>query len=74
MNDHVYTLIAAKETANGFQIDLAPAPTNQPPATLRVDLARSGDGFSAAMEWHRTGIGTPFDWRVKATVPITRVQ
>lgn len=73
-NDHTYTLSAAKETTNGFQIDLVPAQTNAPPATLRVDLTKNAGGFSAAMEWHRTGIGTPFDWRVKATVPVTRVQ
>lgn len=72
-NDHVYTLSAAKETANGFQIDLVPAQTNAPPATLRVDLTRNANGFSAAMEWHRTGIGAPFDWRLKATVPVTRL-
>lgn len=73
-NDHTYTLSAAKETANGFEIDLVPAVANAPPATLHVVLTRVADGFSAAMEWHRTGIGTPFDWRVKATVPVTRVQ
>jgi hypothetical protein len=72
-NVHKYYLASSsKLPAGGSHLELARDPLNRPEATLVLEGDFRADTVKAALEWHRTDIGPPFDWRVTTTVSLTR--
>lgn len=72
---HQYSFGSSKTSANkGLELTMTAASANKPKASLVVvgPLAGSSGVANVTLEWHRTDQPAPLDWRVTATVPVTR--
>lgn len=71
---HQYSLGSSKPSAKGVELTMAPFAANKPKASLVVvgPIDASSASATVSLEWHRTDQPAPLDWRVTATVPVTR--
>lgn len=65
-----YTLQSATPSGNTIRLVFQGAAGNAPAASLIATLTPSGAAYSAALTFHRTDLGPPFDWIVNATLSV----
>lgn len=65
-----YNFESAKTGASGLEVTFQPDAMNRTIASLVVLLLSKDGAYTARMTFHRTDLGTPFDWTVKADVPL----
>lgn len=65
-----YTFESAKAGAGGLELTFQADAANRTIASLVILLLAKDGAFTARMTFHRTDIGAPFDWTVKADVPL----
>jgi hypothetical protein len=71
-NIATYQLATATAGADGMTLTFQGPSTNQPPASLVVDLTKANTLYSAAMTFQRNdGLQAIFEWKVTTTVQMT---
>lgn len=65
-----YLASSSKLPNGGAHLELARDPLNRTAATLILEGDFRVDDVKALLEWHRTDIGSPFDWRITTTVSL----
>lgn len=66
-----YTFESSKTGPSGLELTFQHDPTNKTIASLVMTLVKTAAGYTAKLTFHRTDIGTPFDWTVKTDVALT---
>jgi hypothetical protein len=66
-----YTFDSAKPGPGGMILTFQADRTNATKASLVATLVKTTAGYTAKLAFHRTDIGTPFDWTVMTDVPLT---
>jgi len=65
-----YTFDSAKPGPSGLVLTFQADRTNATKASLVVTLVKTMTGYTAKLTFHRTDIGTPFDWTVATDVAL----
>jgi hypothetical protein len=72
-NLHKYTFTSASQLpGGGMHLEFAPGAANKPQATLVLEGDFSGPTVDALLEWHRTDLGAPYEWRVQGNVTLAK--
>lgn len=71
-NDHGWELASWTVLASGVtRVTLAPLAKNRPAASLVLEIDLEAAAPEASLEWHRTDVSPPLDWRAAAAVPLS---
>lgn len=66
----IYDFELSSPTDAGANIMFKGADANETKVSLSAAVSRNGNGYNAALTFHRIDLGPPFDWTVVVTAPL----